>query len=244
MPKTVKKKVDHRPRVAAQRRATMQARLLLGALQLLSKKQVSDISINDLIHQENVSRGTFYKYFDSLSHVFAMLAARLDAELSPIADQFIACIPDAATRVATGTRLFLHVGSSAPVFGKLMVQSGWPVPHSEYNFLTFLDRDIQLATTQGVFEVLPPSVAAHLIVGPMIGGLQTMLLGQTQPDYAEQLTLRILISLGMNRAAAQKALRVPIPELPLQSAGFIGEIVRMGRIDRSTGVHFKHSRED
>ena len=208
----------------------MQTRLLLGALRLLSKKQVSDISINDLIHQEGVSRGTFYKYFDSLEHVFATLAAKLDAELSPIADQFIEGIPDAATRVATGTRVFLHVGSSAPVFGKLMVQSGWPIPHSAYKFLNFLDRDIQLATTQGVFEVLPPSVAAHLIIGPMMGGLQTMLLGQATPDYAEQLTLRILISLGMPRAAAEKALLVPIPTLPLQSTGFIGEILKMSRI--------------
>lgn len=229
VPKEPAKRVDHRPRVAAKRRAQMQARLFSAALELLAKTPISNISINDLIDRVGVSRGTFYKYFDSLAHVFFGLSARLEEELSPIADQFIARIPDAATRVATGTRLVLHFGSSTQVFGKLMVQSGWPVAHSASTFLGFLARDIQLAMRQGTFEEMPESVAANLIIGPMLGGLQAMLLGQTAPGYPEQLTLRILLSLGMPRASAEQAILVPIPELPLSPSGFIGEILKISQ---------------
>ena len=210
----------------------MQARIFSAALQLLVKKQIDDISMNDLIDQVNASRGTLYKYFDSLSHVFRALSEQLATELAPIADQVIVCIPNAALRVATGTRLILNLGSSAPLFGKLMLQSGWPMAGPADKMLGFLERDIQLAITQGEFEGMPNSVAVNLVIGPTISGLHTMLLGQTMPDYAAQLTVRILRSLGMSRSGAEQAVLVTLPQLSLPFTGLIGEILRMS----ATGV--------
>jgi hypothetical protein len=104
------------------------------------------------------------------------------------------------------------------------------VAHTASNFLGFLGRDIRLAMHQGMFEPMPESVAANLIIGPMLGGLQTMLLGQGTPDYADQLTLRILLSLGMKRACAENAILSPLPELPLEPTGLIGEILKMSQL--------------
>jgi len=206
----------------------MQARIFSAALELLLKKQINDISMNDLIDQVNVSRGTLYKYFDSLNHVFVALCAQLATELAPIADQVIVCIPNAAIRVATGTRLLLNLGSRAPLFGKLMLQSGWPMPGPADKMLGFLERDIQLAILQGVFEDMPNSVAVNLVMGPTISGLHSMLVGQTLPDYAEQLTVRILWSLGMSRSAAEQAVLVPLPPLSLPLTGLTGELLKLG----------------
>jgi hypothetical protein len=117
-----------------------------------------------------------------------------------------------------------------PLIGKLMVQSGWPVNPAATKFLGHLARDIQLAMTQGVFENIHAAVAANMIIGPMLGGLQTMLLGPPIPGYAEQLTLRILLSLGMSRRAADEAILVPIPELTWQPSGLFGEVLKMGSL--------------
>ncbi len=54
-----------------------------------------------------------------------------------------------------------------------------------------------------------------------------MMLGPAVPDYAEQLTLRILLSLGMERSAAEQAVTLPLPKITWQSDGLIGEILRM-----------------
>ena len=223
--RSTKKTADHRPRVAAQRRAETEGRLLTAALLMLCSKQFSEISVNDLIDHVGVSRGTFYKYFDSLSEVFARLSARLEAQLSPLADELILRIPNAAVRIATGTRLLLHVGSRVPVVGKLILQSGWPMNRSAGVFLENLDRDIGLAIERGSFDDMSASVAANLIVGPMLGGLHTMLLAPSAPDYADQIVHRILLSLGMNREAASQAISFPIPEMNLEPAGLLGEIL-------------------
>jgi AcrR family transcriptional regulator len=219
--------MDHRPQVAARRRAEMEARLLSAALLLLSQKPFSEISVNDLIHQVGVSRGTFYKYFDSLGQVFTTLFVKLEAEITPLADALIARIPSAAKRVATGTRLILHVGSGLPVIGKLMLQSGWPMRSSAGAFLGNLDRDIRLAITQGSFDDMPMSVATNLIIGPMLGGLQTLLAAGSSPGYAEDLTQRILLSLGMSQGAALEAVAFPLPDMQLRPDGLMGEILSL-----------------
>jgi AcrR family transcriptional regulator len=204
----------------------MQARLFSAALTVLSKKQLHEISVTDLILEGNVSRGTFYNYFDALSQVFLALSARLDAELPALVDPWIVRIPDAATRLATGTRLILQVGSNIPIFGKLMMQGGWTAVRGPSTFMGFLQRDINAAMAQGTFDAMPTSLAVNLVIGPLLGGLQTMLLEPTRPDYAQQLTLRMLLSLGMARAAAAQAIQVPIPALDWPSDGVVGEILR------------------
>jgi len=221
------KDVDQRTSVAARRRAEMEKHLFSVTLELLSKKLPSEISVNDVISQANVSRGTFYKYFDSLAQVFIALSALVAEDLAPTADRLIVLIPDAATRIATGTRFVLHFARRAPLCGKLIVQSGWPVAHSAETFLGFLQRDVELAIAQGAFEKMHGSVASNLIIGPMLGGIQAMLLGPSVPDYAEQLTLRILLSLGMNRSTAEQAVALPLPEVAWPPNGLIAEILRI-----------------
>ena len=221
------KGVDHRKIVAARRRAEMERRLFLVALELLSKKLPSEISINDVISQANVSRGTFYSYFDSLDQVFLALLTKLAEDLAPAADRMIVRIPNAATRVATVIRFLLHFARRAPLCGKLMMQSEWPVVESARTFLGFLQRDVELAMVQGTFEKMHGSIAANLIIGPTRGGIQAMVLGASIPDYAEQLTLRILLSLGMDRAAAEHAVALPLLEVDWQPDGLVGEMLRI-----------------
>lgn len=222
------KAVDHRKTVAARRRAEMERRLFLVVLGLLTEKLPSEISINDVIRQADVSRGTFYSYFDSLDQVFLALLTKLAEDMAPAADRLILGIPDGATRVATVIRFLLHFGRRAPLCGKLMMQSGWPIVQSASTFLGNLQRDVELAMEQGTFDKMHGSVAANLIIGPTRGGLQAMVLGPTIPDYAEQLTLRILLSLGMNRATAEHAVALPLLEVTWQPDGLVGEILKMG----------------
>jgi len=221
------KGVDHRKIVAARRRAEMERRLFLVALELLSKKLPSEISINDVIRQANVSRGTFYSYFDSLEQIFLALLTRLTEDMAPAADRLIVGIPDGATRIAKVIRFILHFGRRAPLCGKLMMQSGWPIVKSANTFLANLQRDVELAMEQGTFDKMHGSVAANLIIGPTRGGLQVMVLGASIPDYPEQLTLRILLSLGMDRAAAEQAVALPLLEVNWQPDGLVGEMLKM-----------------
>ena len=58
---------DHRVRVAALRREEMQNSLMFSALVLASDKSIHEIDVDDIIKHAEVSRGSFYKYFQSVS---------------------------------------------------------------------------------------------------------------------------------------------------------------------------------
>jgi hypothetical protein len=111
-----------------------------------------------------------------------------------------------------------------------MMQSGWPIVKSANTFLGNLQRDVELAMAQGTFDKMHGSVAANLIIAPTRGGLQAMVLGASIPDYPEQLTLRILLSLGMSRIAAEEAVALPLLEVDWQPDGLVAEILKMGEL--------------
>ncbi len=50
---------DHRPRVAAEKRARMRRKLIENALLVFAEKGVDASVIDDVIRTANVSRGTF-----------------------------------------------------------------------------------------------------------------------------------------------------------------------------------------
>src|SRR3546814_12397923 len=71
---------DFRIRVAADRRERMRARLLDAVLDLYQPgRGGAHLVIDDVIQAAGVSRGTFYKYFDSLEEAVDELGERMAA---------------------------------------------------------------------------------------------------------------------------------------------------------------------
>jgi flagellar L-ring protein precursor FlgH len=82
------------------------------------------------------------------------------------------------------------------------------------------------------FFGLPQSIDKRLPEGAsMADAVQTSSESSFEGDGSvrrnEQLTLRILLSLGMERSAAEQAVTLPLPKITWQSDGLIGEILRM-----------------
>src|SRR3546814_8453796 len=97
---------DFRIRVAADRRETMRARLLYAVLDLYQPgRGGAHLVIDDVIQTAGVSRGTFYKYFESLEEAVDELGERMAA--GTIADfrRLFDNEPNAAARDRKSTRL-------------------------------------------------------------------------------------------------------------------------------------------
>jgi AcrR family transcriptional regulator len=96
---------DHRPRVAAERRERMRARLLASAMRLVAEKGPAATSIDDVISAAEVSRGTFYKYFPSPDALVRELAIAIANELIGMVEPVVLSYADPAERVSSGIRL-------------------------------------------------------------------------------------------------------------------------------------------
>lgn len=206
---------DHRTRVAAQRRELMRARLLDAGLATIVARGVAGTSIDEIISTAQVSRGTFYKYFDSVTGLAAHLAQELAHEIGLVLDPLVAEQSDPALRVAVGSRMTLHFVRQHPVIGGLIVKSGWPDVDESHLFFEVVQRDIALGIRLKRFEPMPLDVAVNMVAGVLLGGMQSIVVGAAR-NYPEQATLRLLRGLGVSAAEAARlsATRLPRPVLP------------------------------
>ena len=216
---------DHRVRVAAIRREEMQERLLLSAMALASEKSIHEISIEEIVEHAKVSRGTFYKYFNTVPQLYAVLAKKTSNEFMVAFDNIIPNIPDAAVRVSVSTRTAIRLMVSVPLLGNLMLQVKWPHPDPEINGLKSVERDIKLGIGQGCFNKMPLAVGVSLVIGSMIGAVSTMLQKPPSKGYEDQVTYHILLGLGVPAKLASELSTPPLPKLPpLPMNGILGKV--------------------
>ena len=208
---------DHRPRVAAERRERMRARLFGSALQLVAAKGPAATSIDDIIAAAEVSRGTFYKYFPSPDALVRELAFEMAKDLVYLADPLVRERNDPAERVACGIRLVARLALHHPVAAGFLVQLGWPDTHGRNALLDFVRRDLAEGMKLGRFLQVPMPLALNMVSGGVIGAIHCMLRGSCEPDFAEMTAAAVLRALGVAGKTADTLARkrlVPLPDFP------------------------------
>ena len=188
---------DHRPGVAAARRARMRARLLESALLLAAAKGPEAVSIDDVIASAEVSRGTFYKYFDAPGSLIQELAAEVSRAVIDTMHPLVDPLDDVAERVASGVRLALRLVRAHPILGAFMVRAGWPVMKRTHLFFVAVGADIQKGIRQGRFAQMHVDVGLNALAGSMVGAMHSMTHGKVPRDFAEQTAAAVLRALGL-----------------------------------------------
>lgn len=207
---------DHRPRVAAERRERMRARLLECALSLCATKGPERLTIDDVIAAADVSRGTFYKYFDSPSSLVQDLAVEVSNAVIQTIHPLVEPLDDMAARIATGVRTSLRLVRAHPTLGAFMVRAGWPVSERTQHFFVVVGADLQRGIRQGRFARMHREVALNLLAGSMVGAMYSITHETVPRDFAEQTASATLRALGLPEqevaALATRPLAVPVIE--------------------------------
>lgn len=204
-------KEDHRTRVAAERRDRMRRRLFVSAAQLVATQGTAATSIDAVIQAAEVSRGTFYKYFDSPDALFDQLALEVANEIIRMSEPAVVRLKDPAERVATGMRLVIHLAMSNREVAGFLVRLGWPDARSGAVLLDFVERDLKEGLRLGRFVEMPMRLAVNIVSMSVLGSVHAMLAPRTPRDFAEQTVASALRALGVENKDAQ---RIAMMELP------------------------------
>ena len=214
-PPMKKKPEDHRTRVAADRREKMRARLIESAMLVFARRGAEGSVIDEVITTAEVSRGTFYHYFRTNEELLSAVAAEVGNQLLQIVDPVIRELPDPAARVACGIRLALMVARAHPCLAGFMARVGPPALGAQSLATVYLPRDIEAGIASGRFAPLPPRLAFDLITGPVLAAFHTLQTETVPDDYPQQMAQAVLLALGVPKAAAAKAVALPLPPLQL-----------------------------
>ena len=202
---------DHRPRVAAGRRERMRLRLLECALSLAAAKGPERLTIDDVIEAADVSRGTFYKYFDAPGSLMQALAIEVTNSVIRTMHPLVEPLDDVADRISTGVRTALRLVRAYPVLGAFMVRAGWPVSARTQQFFVVVGADLRRGIRLKRFARMHVEVALNLLAGSMVGAMHAITHEQVPRDFPEQTAGVILRGLGVSENEVAKLATRPLP---------------------------------
>ena len=210
---TTAKIEDHRPRVAAERRARMRRTLVEAALLVFADKGVDASVIDDVITAAGVSRGTFYNYFRTNTELLVAANEELGNELVRHIEESVGSLPSPAARLATGIRLYFDMARRFPLLAQFLARVG-PQAAGPSNLLyTYLPVHLAAGMKCREFVAMPVAAALDIIIGSGILAVARISAGEADDNYLDACLLGLLRSLGYPSVRAQVLIRDPLPSL-------------------------------
>lgn len=198
--------IDHRTRVAADRRERMRARLMEAALLVFGSDGADAGVIDDVIRQANVSRGTFYNYFKNSDDLLRAVAMQAGDDLMAAAMILVERQQDPAKRVAVGVRSWISLVQQFPQLAAFFRRAGLYILESK-GVRTELPRDLVNGMASGRFSVKELELGFVLVAGTVLAAINTLAIGNIPRTFGGKLAQRILMSLGIDEAEARSITR-------------------------------------
>ncbi|WP_322012751.1 TetR/AcrR family transcriptional regulator [Paraburkholderia sp. J12] len=202
--------LDHRPRVAAERRERTRARLIESAMLVFADRGMGANVIQEVIAAAGVSQGTFYNYFRSNEELLEAVAQQLNDELIQLIETEVDSYKDPVRRVASGVRMFMHAARAYPLLARFICVAGLRSAGPGSLLHVHLPVDIEQGLALGRFKGVSVEVAVDIVAGTTLTTILRMATSDTPSSQPEQAVTAILHGLGIPLAQARTLVRAPL----------------------------------
>ena len=193
---------DHRVRVARERRLRMRRRLLDTLLATYrGDQQRGPAVLEDVLTSAEVSKATFYKYFQSLEAAVVELGEQLADEMAVAIVSNYQHVTKSDERLAIGFQLFLTRAALYPKWGKFVTHGAYLNP--SHKLLIEVRTDFERGVANGDYVIDSIDAAVTLTIGAMVEGMRHVSQEPPAPDYIRRLTAMTLLAMGVPAAKAQ-----------------------------------------
>ena len=206
--------VDHRTRVAAERRQRTRDKLVEHALLVYAEHGAGSSMIQEVIASASVAQGTFYNYFRTHHELLVAVSEQLSNDLLRVIEREVASCKLVDKRLAKGLLLFLRTARDHPVLAHFASHGGLHAAGPDSLYFAYIPRHLQEGLAQGVFTERSMLVSLDMIAGAVFACLSRMAwLDSPLPDeHIKEVVVAILRSLGLTKSRADKlAQDMPAP---------------------------------
>jgi AcrR family transcriptional regulator len=187
----------------------MHAHLLERSLTVFAERGV-EVSIDDIIVAAEVSRGTFYNYFQTSHDVLIALGDALAKEVIDVL--YTTLQPyDAVHRVGLGVRLFLHLARKHKRFAAFLWRTSFHAATTRIFLQTHLSEDVAAGMSDGSFELPNAETGFLSVVGVTLTGIYALSNMTVPKTLPEDLAGSALRALGVKRKLAEKVCSCKLP---------------------------------
>ncbi|OBJ44983.1 hypothetical protein A5630_15105 [Mycolicibacterium mucogenicum] len=197
---------------------TTDDRIVTAAVRLFVEKGTTQVTISELAQEANVARGTLYRNVGSMDDLFDRVVSEVTADLHRrVSASFLAAATDdAATRLATGIRMWVRYGHENPMLGRFAVKFGL----SEETLRTWMagppSSDVDAGVAAGRYQLGEIGVdsVASMVMGATVSAMWMVLEGhQTWREAGSATAELVLRALGIDTEEAHRIATEPLPAL-------------------------------
>lgn len=196
------------PARTLRKRERTRGELVAAAERLVAVHGLDAISIDDITHEADVAKGTFYTHFEDKDDLAAAIGARIRNELEAAIDATNATVTDPALRMANGLSTVLAYAMAHPVSARalLKLRPGTIDPDAAIN--TGIRNDVMAGVKIRRFWVASASASVVTIMGAAISAMMRLSdAAHRMSDasgFAADVIATCLVALGVKPADATR----------------------------------------
>lgn len=191
-----------RAEIGRAKSAKTREQLLEAARSLYARQAIETVSVDDIVREAGVAKGTLYVHFRNIEAVQMAVADELTESFVALLQPRRAIFKDPIERIADGCRTFLHQATLNPQWGGLVARYAWSFPTVGSAARGLLADDLRQAVRQDRIAGISSDLGSAIVVGIVLQVMRSASEGNVQgPDVPLAVTA-ILQSLGVTHREA------------------------------------------
>ena len=204
--------LHRRLQIGEERRARTRAKLLDAAYQLFARHGADTPTIDDVLLEAGVSRGTFYNHFRTRDELFEAVGEDITTSIGAIILPAIAEMPDSAARVALAFRIFVRFAVADEARGWILLRTIPLGGALNDEMKSFVQSEFEAAMAEGALRSGSAAAITDLTIGMHIMTIHRLLVERSGDTTIDEAAATLMVALGVPHAKAVRIASDPIPD--------------------------------
>jgi AcrR family transcriptional regulator len=198
-----------RAQIGRDRRARTRAQLIEAARALYALNPIEAVTVDDVVGEASVAKGTFYVHFEGLAELQGAVADELAHEFDELLQPRRLATEDPIERIAAGCGAFVGEALRNPAWGALVARGALSMPNVALGARERLIEDLRRAAASGRLSAVTPELAFEFAIGIVLQTMQAAAERRIATPQAPGVVAGILRAIGVKPEEAREiALRV------------------------------------
>jgi AcrR family transcriptional regulator len=194
--------IAKRAEIGRAKSARTREQLLDAARSLYAKQAVESVTVEDVVREAGVAKGTLYVHFKNIEAVQMTVADELTQTFVSLLRPRRATFSDPIERIADGCFTFLHQATLNPQWGGLVARYAWSFPTVGSAARALLADDLHQAGRQDRIAGISFELSTALVVGIVLQVMRSVSERNLRSPDVPFAVISILQSLGVTRREA------------------------------------------
>ena len=198
--------LERRAEIGAQKRAKTRAQILAAANALFAERPWDSVTVDDLVNEAGVAKGTFYVHFDDMDALAAAVADDLIKSFDEMLQPQRLSTDDPLARIVFGCDAFLQRAFADPTWASLVARMARSYPGVGRTARRRLSEDLKSVLDADPDAELSLDLGLEAALGVILQVLAAIGEGRLSPDDRQPAIRSVLRVIGVGKPRAASAL--------------------------------------